>query len=593
MTNNRRNTHRQRSRAPSNIAWLGVLLLALLLLPSPTHAQDGEPRSPYAIGFSNVGVHELSGCKHGIGEITGTLHPLGKLSNNGPVAWLLDRVRCDTAPRWVDLLLVTSTNGVIPPIEAAKRLGPTQEDSWTVFVGAGDFDNDGYVDIALRSVLAGDVSPKGKDIGNVYVMWGNAQGEYSITDTTQLLHDAVHWTSSPTGYGGDCDGDNIADLLVFTGSGIDSSGGIVATAEVLAYKGGERWGGTDGSRRAVWRWWKVPVVKPLNSFGYWERRDADCDGHQDLVLYTNNTLGGTGGLQVIYGTPDGGFPDTNAIETLDYQPILGARSVLSDVTGDGVPDLVVGCGESDVIEVFAGKPGQRLQELYGSGNDSADRANNRSPVRPWAHLQLPHAISDAWFRSTAAFNLGDADGDGVDEIWGTSYPYLMGYRVLDALDSLADIVYRGDSYRDLQVTALRVAGFPVYAFCNQGRIGYYRIVEVPFPGSFTSYALPHHVNFRCEHASQVVEAEPVATTSLQFHVQPNPANGHQQLLWQPQEGTAQITLHDAAGNLRWKTETPALSGAATWQTDTVPSGTYTITLTINNLHATHTTTITH
>jgi hypothetical protein len=101
------------------------------------------------------------------------------------------------------------------------------------------------------------------------------------------------------------------------------------------------------------------------------------------------------------------------------------------------------------------------------------------------------------------------------------------------------------------------------------------------------------VNFRCEHASQVVEAEPVATTSLQFHVQPNPANGHQQLLWQPQEGTAQITLHDAAGNLRWKTETPALSGAAIWQTDTVPSGTYTITLTINNLHATHTTTITH
>ena len=601
MTNNRRNTHRQRSRAPSNIAWLGVLLLALLLLPSPTHAQDGEPRSPYAIGFSNVGVHELDDCKLGKGQLSGILYPLGKLSNNGPVAWLMEHEQCDTvypndgypARLW----LMQSTNGAIPPLEQHQVIGPIELGSKTEFIGAGDYDGNGVLDIAVCISQFEDTSfgGKGYDISTVAVFYGNSSYQYSLQDTVRLSNGYDAWLGAGRLISYDINNDGADELIIASSSGWEAGVGKIRQPNVVGFLGtpGKKWGRDGASNRRVWEWWNVPVVKPLNSFGYWERRDADCDGHQDLVLYTNTTLGGTGGLQVIYGTPDGGFPDTNAIETLDYQPILGARSVLSDVTGDGVPDLVVGCGERDVIEVFAGKPGQRLQELYGSGNDSADRANNRTPVRPWAHLQLPHAISDAWFQGTGAFNLGDVDGDGVDEIWGESFPYIFGYRGLDALDSLGDIIYRGEVHYAYRLRDLQVNGYPVIVFTNNSRIGYYRITETPFPGSFTSYALPHHVNFRCEHASQVVEAEPVATTSLQFHVQPNPANGHQQLLWQPQEGTAQITLHDAAGNLRWKTETPALSGAAIWQTDTVPSGTYTITLTINNIHATQSTSITH
>jgi hypothetical protein len=314
---------------------------------------------------------------------------------------------------------------------------------------------------------------------------------------------------------------------------------------------------------------------------------------QDLVIYTNNVLGGTGGLQVIYGTASGGFPDTTAIDVLDFTPIIGEASVLSDVTGDGVPDLVVSCGKRDVIEIFAGKPGQRLQELYGTGTDSADRATGRRPVRPWAHLSLPHAINDAWFRSTAAFSLGDADGDGVDEIWGTSYPYLMGYRGLDALDSLADIVYRGDSYRDLQITAFRAAGFPVYAFCSQGRIGYYRIVEPPFPNSYTSYALPHDPDFRCQHASAVNDAPHPEPASLAFQIEPNPATAQQRITWQPTDGTATITVHTMQGEPIWTTTLAATNGVAIWQTDTLASGVYAITLTINTTSETQTTTITH
>ncbi|MCC7438024.1 MAG: T9SS type A sorting domain-containing protein [Armatimonadetes bacterium] len=591
MNRERRTNTRQRSRAP---AWVAVALL--LLLPMASHAQDGQPRSPYAVGFTTVGVHELSGCKKGVGDITGTVHPIGKLSNkpNAPVGWLLDRVRCDTAPRWVDLLLVTSSNGMIPPLENAVRLGPSREDSWTVFVGSGDFDNDGYLDIALRSVLAGDVSPKGEDIATVYVMWGNERGEYSILDTTELENDAAMWTAAQEGVTGDSDGDAIDDLVIRSGIGLDSTGKLMKTATILAYKGGERWGKQGSSRRASWRWWRVPKVLPSNSFGYWERRDADCDGVQDLVIYTNNVLGGTGGLQVIYGTASGGFPDTTAIDVLDFTPIRGARSVLSDVTGDGVPDLVVGCGERDVIEVFAGKPGQRLQELYGTGTDSADRATGRRPVRPWAHLSLPHAINDAWFRGTAAFNLGDADGDGVDEIWGESFPYIMGYRGLDALDSLGDIIYRGEVHYAYRIRDLYVNGFPVIVFTNNSRIGYYRIVEPPFPNSYTSYALPHDPDFRCQHASAVADGDPVPpSAALAFTVEPNPATAQQRITWQPTDGTATITVHTMQGEPIWTTTLAATNGVAIWQTDTLASGVYTITLTINTTSETQTTTITH
>lgn len=572
-----------------------VWVVVALLVAQNAWCQPGEPRSPLAVGFTRVGVHELTGCKRGLGEITGTIHPLGALSKraNAPVGWLLDRVRCDTAARWVDLLLVRSYNGEIPPLDSAVRLGPSREDSWTVFVGSGDFDNDGSVDIALRSVLAGDISAKGKDIGNVYVLWGNERGEYRIEDTTQLQHDAVHWTSSPMGYGGDCDGDRIDDLLVFTGSGIDSSGGLVPTAEVLAYKGGRRWGEVGG-RRAVWRWWEVPTVSEFSTPSYWDRIDADCDGEQDLVIYTNMALGGTGGLQVIYGSEGGGFPDTTAIEVLDYKPILGARSVLSDVTGDGVPDLVVGCGGRDVIEIFAGKPGQRLQELYGTGHDSADRANKRLPVRPWAHLWLPHAISDSWFRGTGAFNLGDADGDGVDEVWGESFPYIMGYSGRDILDSLGDIIYRGEVHYAYRLRDLQSNGFPVLVFTNNSRIGYYRIGGRPNEGSYTRYALPHAAGFRCEHATGVTEVgEPPKKPSLGLQLEPNPAGDHQQIKWEPQEGIAEVMVHTLSGEFCWRSEHPGLQGMAIWETSRVSSGVYTVTLNLGRITETVTTTITH
>lgn len=606
MKTTRRPTHR-RSRAPAIGAWFALLLLLLSSRAYPQQPQQGEPRSPYAVGFTSVGVHELNDCKQGNGRLSGILYPLGKLSKqpNAPVAWLLQRERCDTlVPNGgypSDLWLVQATNGTIPPLEQHQVIGATELAAETRLVGWGDYDGNGILDIVVRIQRFNDTSfgnNKGYGLGVVAVFYGNSSYQYSLQDTVQLSDGGDAWFGGTPTVSYDVNDDGADELLVRSGLGWKTGVGKIPVAEIVGFLGtpGKKWGRDGASNRAVWQWWKVPVVKPSNSFGYWERRDADCDGYQDLVIYTNNVLGGTGGIQVIYGTASGGFPDTTAIDALDYKPIRGARSVLSDVTGDGVPDLVVGCGERDVIEVFAGKPGQRLQELYGTGSDSADRATGRLPVRPWAHLQLPHAISDAWFGGTGAFNLGDADGDGIDEIWGESFPYIMGYRGLDALDSLGDIVYRGEVHYAYRIRDLQVNGFPVIAFTNNSRIGYYRIVEPPFPNSYTSYALPHDASFRCEHASGVDDASGSTAGSvspLSFQVEPNPATSQQRITWQPSDGTATITVHTLSGATIWTTTLGATVGLAIWPTNHVPSGVYTVTLTINHHHATQITTITH
>lgn len=604
MMNNRRNNHRQRSRAPSrSVGLLGLLLLALLL-PTAATAQTPpkriDPRNPDAGTLQMIAQHVLTGCKPGVGNLTGEIHPLGK-TPLGEHVWLLERVRCDTSieeygyptqPK--DFLLCrTDSTGVIPPIERLVRMGTSDVATELRFLCAADFDGNGYQDVVCQVHRINDTSNgnvKGYRICAVAVFWANDLGEYAEDDTTQISNGAQAWLGPSYGIGGDIDNDGCEDgLLMFTGSGYRDGKPYGGLPVAYLLRGAtKRWKGSEQSIARVQPWWYMAKGVDITTMSL---LDADCDGWKDLVFYGGGTAGS---ISICYGRPNA-FPDTNNIQTLTIPQELGWPALLSDVTGDGVPELLVKSRVSitDRILLFAGKPRQRLLEQYGSGNDSLDRAQGRFPTRPWAQVILPSLLHDGWFKSSGVFNLGDVSGDGADEIWTNSYPFLIGYVSGGKLDSLADVVWRdNDPWEHLRLGTLDPSGIAVFAAGYQGRVLYTKPVMVPETWG-SEYRLPHEVGYRCQHATTAV-ASPATQDQHQWQLQvfPQPAHGHATIHWNTEQtaDTLYLTIHDVLGRQVWQTTIPEGQSSIEWNTANLVGGVYTITL-ANSQHATTITTL--
>lgn len=604
MMNNRRNNHRQRSRAPSrSVGLLGLLLLALLL-PTAATAQTPpkriDPRNPDAGTLQMIAQHVLTGCKPGVGNLTGEIHPLGK-TPLGEHVWLLERVRCDTSieeygyptqPK--DFLLCrTDSTGVIPPIERLVRMVTSDVATELRFLCAADFDGNGYQDVVCQVHRINDTSNgnvKGYRICAVAVFWANDLGEYAEDDTTQISNGAQAWLGPSYGIGGDIDNDGCEDgLLMFTGSGYRDGKPYGGLPVAYLLRGAtKRWKGSEQSIARVQPWWYMAKGVDITTMSL---LDADCDGWKDLVFYGGGTAGS---ISICYGRPNA-FPDTNNIQTLTIPQELGWPALLSDVTGDGVPELLVKSRVSitDRILLFAGKPRQRLLEQYGSGNDSLDRAQGRFPTRPWAQVILPSLLHDGWFKSSGVFNLGDVSGDGADEIWTNSYPFLIGYVSGGKLDSLADVVWRdNDPWEHLRLGTLDPSGIAVFAAGYQGRVLYTKPVMVPETWG-SEYRLPHEVGYRCQHATTAV-ASPATQDQHQWQLQvfPQPAHGHATIHWNTEQtaDTLYLTIHDILGRQVWQATIPQGQSSIEWNTANLVGGVYTITL-ANSQHATTITTL--
>jgi hypothetical protein len=144
---------------------------------------------------------------------------------------------------------------------------------------------------------------------------------------------------------------------------------------------------------------------------------------------------------VLYGRANA-LPDTNEIQSVNLSGVHGYGSLLSDVTGDAIPEFLVHTGRDTAgnsVKVYIGLKGQRLTEQYGSGNDPAQLDSTRWWGRPWAEIWLPFRIDTRWFLSDPLLlDFGDGNLDGVGDIWAYSWPYLLCYSGEEHLDSLVD-----------------------------------------------------------------------------------------------------------------------------------------------------------
>lgn len=222
--------------------------------------------------------------------------------------------------------------------------------------GIGDINGDGFDDVA--------VGASGLSVGGVF--FSGAVYAYSGADGS-LLH---QWLgNNGGGYGesvdgvGDQNGDGVPDILF--GASITSPGGVFRAGSVFLHSG------ADGSLLRQW-----DGTTPSSNFGasVAGTPDIDGDGVAEILFGAPNDLAGSAFL---YSGGNGPllFQWTGA-QTNDE---LG-RSVtaLSDVNGDGTPDLLIGAPFADyaglssagTANLYSGATGLLLEQF--GGDESGD-----------------------------------------------------------------------------------------------------------------------------------------------------------------------------------------------------------------------------
>jgi disulfide bond formation protein DsbB len=302
------------------------------------------------------------------------------------------------------------------------------DDKFGAVLAAGDFDGDGFDDLALGA--PGEDVAGHPNAGAVNVLYGTGNGLSAARD--QVWHqgspgilgapedlDGFGWALAT----GDFDGNGFDDLALGVPwehvAGHSNAGAVnvlYGTGNGLGAAGNQYW--HQGSPGVL------GVVEVNDEFG-WETLaagDFDGDGFDDLAVGVRfEDVAGepkAGAVNVLYGTGNGlsaagnqywhqGSPGiTGVVEEGDH---FGRALAAGDFDGDGFDDLAVGVPEEDRGGFI--DPGQ-VQVLYGTGNGLSAAWNQVwHQDSPWIGGAREH--DDHFGRALAA---RDFDGDGFDDL---------------------------------------------------------------------------------------------------------------------------------------------------------------------------------
>ncbi len=259
-----------------------------------------------------------------------------------------------TGDQWI----TQNTNGILDSAEA--------DDSFGYALAAGDFDGDGFEDLAV-GVVAEDVGAL-TAAGAVNVIYGTSAGlaatgnQYWTQDSSGIAGSAESvdyfgWSVTA----GDFNGDGYCDLAVgvpYEDVGAAANAGAVnviyGSASGLTSSGNQLWTqdstGINGT------------AETDDHFGYRVvAGDFDGDGYVDLAIDVLDeavgALASAGGVNIIYGSAAGLSSARQQLWTQDASGVqetaeafdrFGNGIAVVDVNGDGQDDLIVGASGETV-----------------------------------------------------------------------------------------------------------------------------------------------------------------------------------------------------------------------------------------------------
>ncbi|WP_237277453.1 FG-GAP and VCBS repeat-containing protein [Streptomyces caniscabiei] len=316
-----------------------------------------------------------------------------------------------------------------------------QGDSFGHVSAYGDFDGDGYDDLAVSADL--EDSGGHRDTGTVVIVWGSPKGLSGATtldDPTPSRHRA--WGKSLAA--GDFDGDGTEDLAVGSSS---------STVHVFG-NGIARTGKPDDHYTVK------AAIRSEEFTGSLNLTAGDVDGDERTDLIVNGIEpGGPGRRNVNHylpGTPSG----LSVAAARKLRP--GVVSAFGDIDGDGYGDIVTGqafdpTDDPDVLSAPGSVTGGKVNITYGSA-DGPDTATAFSVTQDSGRIPGASERGDSFGFEVS---LGDIDGDGFqDLVVGVSDEDLKG-----AVDAGAVTVLRGsangpDTKSGFRFLAQSTAGVP-------------------------------------------------------------------------------------------------------------------------------------
>ena len=303
--------------------------------------------------------------------------------------------------------------------------GNQRDDMFGATLAAGDFDGDGYADLAIGL-------PYDKN-GAVVLLPGSSAGLTS-TGAVRLRQGKDGMPSTPAGYEnfgrelavGDIDGDALDDLFIgvaFESDNLPSDDAPGSAVHVL--RGSATGVSPTGSQ------YILPADLGLPA--YWQigdmtLSDFNADGRDDLVLSSNVT---TATVAVLHGHTDGlhpaaltasTTPGTDAVWAIPWwDDDTGPNVAAGDLTGDGYADLAVEIDRGTRVV---------LGTVAGLGVTDASWPANFSEWTDLAALPFSGG-THAWLavntHNDVAVSRGATDGtSGPVEVWSQASPGIKG-----------------------------------------------------------------------------------------------------------------------------------------------------------------------